>query len=103
MNFNQSHPIKTNQFSTCESIWERLKEIWATIYELPQTKTKGKNTFKDVVRSYVAPSAVVMTDSHLSYVGLSAEFQAHPNTWSNIILKQLTASIHAKYQMPTDL
>lgn len=37
----------------------------------------GANTFKDVVRSYVAPSAVVMTDAHLGYVGLNQEFQAH--------------------------
>jgi len=37
----------------------------------------GKSTFKDVVRDNVSRSAVVMTDSHLSYIGLGAEFAGH--------------------------
>lgn len=37
----------------------------------------GKNTFKDVVRDNVAPSAVVITDAHKGYIGLNEEFQAH--------------------------
>lgn len=37
----------------------------------------GAKTFKEVVRENVAPSAVVMTDAHKSYVGLNEEFQAH--------------------------
>ena len=37
----------------------------------------GENSFKEVVRQNVAPSAVVMTDAHKSYIGLNEEFQAH--------------------------
>jgi len=37
----------------------------------------GENTFKDVVRQHVAPSAVVITDAHKGYVGLNEEYQAH--------------------------
>lgn len=37
----------------------------------------GGNTFKDVVRQNVDRSAVVITDTHLSYVGLAHEFAAH--------------------------
>lgn len=37
----------------------------------------GQNSFKEVVRQNVAPSAIVMTDAHLGYVGLNEEFQAH--------------------------
>ena len=37
----------------------------------------GENTFKDVVRQHVAPSAIVVTDSHKGYVGLNEEYQAH--------------------------
>ena len=37
----------------------------------------GKNTFKEVIRQNVAPSAIVITDSHLSYSGLQNEFAAH--------------------------
>ena len=37
----------------------------------------GTNTFKEVVRQHVSPSAVVITDSHSGYVGLNQEFQAH--------------------------
>ena len=37
----------------------------------------GEKTFKDVVRENVAPSALVMTDAHKSYLGLEDEFQGH--------------------------
>lgn len=37
----------------------------------------GKDTFKDVVRSYVDPSAVLVTDTHLSYQGLAMEYAGH--------------------------
>lgn len=37
----------------------------------------GENSFKEVVRQNVSPSAVVMTDAHKSYIGLNEEFQAH--------------------------
>ena len=37
----------------------------------------GENTFKDVVRQHVAPSAVVITDAHSGYIGLNQEYQAH--------------------------
>lgn len=37
----------------------------------------GRNSFKDVVRENVAPSAVVMTDSHMGYIGLGAEYAGH--------------------------
>jgi hypothetical protein len=37
----------------------------------------GNNTFKDVVRAYVDPSAVVVTDTHQSYQGLDQEFAGH--------------------------
>lgn len=37
----------------------------------------GANTFKDVVRQHVDTSAVVVTDTHLSYVGLANEYAAH--------------------------
>lgn len=37
----------------------------------------GKNTFKDVIRENVSPEAILMTDSHLSYQGLSMEYQCH--------------------------
>ena len=37
----------------------------------------GRNTFKDVVRQNVSNSAVVMTDSHLGYIGLSNEYAGH--------------------------
>lgn len=37
----------------------------------------GENTFKDVVRQHVAPSAVVITDAHKGYAGLNEEYQAH--------------------------
>ena len=37
----------------------------------------GKNTFKEVIRDNVKPDAIIMTDSHLSYQGLSFEFAGH--------------------------
>lgn len=37
----------------------------------------GGNTFKDVVRQHVNTSAVIVTDTHLSYVGLASEYAAH--------------------------
>jgi transposase-like protein len=37
----------------------------------------GANTFKDVVRENVDNSAVVITDTHLAYVGLAQEYTAH--------------------------
>lgn len=37
----------------------------------------GSNTFKDVVRSNVNNCATVITDTHLSYVGLGQEYAAH--------------------------
>lgn len=37
----------------------------------------GANTFKEVVRENIDPSAVVVTDTHLAYVGLANEFAAH--------------------------
>jgi transposase-like protein len=37
----------------------------------------GKNSFKDIVRQNVENSAVIITDSHLSYVGLAQEYAAH--------------------------
>lgn len=37
----------------------------------------GASSFKDVVRDNVSTSAIVITDSHLSYVGLGAEFAGH--------------------------
>ena len=37
----------------------------------------GNDSFKDVVRQNVDTSAVVVTDSHLSYVGLAQEYEAH--------------------------
>lgn len=37
----------------------------------------GENTFKEVVRQNVATTAIVITDTHLSYQGLDAEFAAH--------------------------
>lgn len=45
----------------------------------------GKNTFKEVVKSYVSPSAVVMTDAHKSYIGLNEDFQAHESVNHNIM------------------
>jgi transposase-like protein len=37
----------------------------------------GNNTFKEVVRAYVDPKAVVVTDTHLSYQGLGLEYAGH--------------------------
>ena len=37
----------------------------------------GGNTFKDVVRDNVQKTAVVVTDTHLSYVGLANEYASH--------------------------
>lgn len=37
----------------------------------------GGNTFKDVVRDNVKTTAVVVTDTHISYVGLAQEYAAH--------------------------
>lgn len=37
----------------------------------------GGNTFKDVVRENVNNTAVVVTDTHLAYVGLAQEYAAH--------------------------
>lgn len=37
----------------------------------------GKNTFKEVVRDNVDKRAVMVTDSHISYVGLSQEYAGH--------------------------
>ncbi|HET6254804.1 MAG TPA: IS1595 family transposase [Puia sp.] len=37
----------------------------------------GNHTFKDVVRAYVNPSAVIVTDTHLSYQGLDMEYAGH--------------------------
>lgn len=37
----------------------------------------GKKTFKEVIREHVLPSASIMTDSHLGYVGLNKEFASH--------------------------
>jgi transposase-like protein len=37
----------------------------------------GQNTFKDVVRQNVDKDALVITDSHLSYIGLSQEYAGH--------------------------
>ena len=37
----------------------------------------GSNTFKDVVRQNVDKSATVVTDTHLAYVGLAAEYASH--------------------------
>jgi len=44
----------------------------------------GKNTFKEIIRQNVAPSAMVITDSHLSYSGLQNEFAAHETVNHNI-------------------
>lgn len=37
----------------------------------------GANTFKDIIRQNVDTSAMVITDTHLSYVGLAQEYAAH--------------------------
>ena len=37
----------------------------------------GESTFKDVVRKHVDPSSVLITDTHLSYQGLSYEYAGH--------------------------
>lgn len=37
----------------------------------------GNNTFKDIVRQNVDKTATVITDTHLSYVGLADEFAGH--------------------------
>lgn len=37
----------------------------------------GGNTFKDVVRNNVDKKAIVVTDTHLAYVGLANEYAAH--------------------------
>ena len=37
----------------------------------------GASSFKDVVRDNVGSSAVVITDSHLGYVGLGMEYKGH--------------------------
>lgn len=37
----------------------------------------GENTFKEVVRQHVSPSAVLVTDAHSGYVGLNEEFKMH--------------------------
>ena len=37
----------------------------------------GSNTFKDVVRENVDKTAIVVTDTHLSYVGLALEYAGH--------------------------
>ena len=37
----------------------------------------GESTFKDVVRQHVDPGSVVITDTHLSYQGLSYEYAGH--------------------------
>ena len=40
-------------------------------------KVIGNNTFKDMVRSHVDNTAVVVTDAHLGYQGLKDEFAGH--------------------------
>lgn len=40
-------------------------------------KVIGQDTFKDMVRQHVDTAAVVVTDSHLSYVGLDEEYERH--------------------------
>jgi len=37
----------------------------------------GKNSFKEVVRQNVSKDAIVYTDAHLGYIGLSDEFAGH--------------------------
>lgn len=37
----------------------------------------GANTFKEVVRENVDKSAVIVSDSHLGYIGLATEYTAH--------------------------
>lgn len=37
----------------------------------------GNNTFKEVVRANVKPDALLITDTHLAYQGLSYEFAGH--------------------------
>ena len=37
----------------------------------------GAKTFKDVVRENVKPDALLITDTHLSYQGLSFEYAGH--------------------------
>lgn len=37
----------------------------------------GEKTFKEVVRENVAKSAVIISDAHLGYVGLSQEYVGH--------------------------
>lgn len=37
----------------------------------------GKNSFKEIVRAYVDPQAVVVTDTHQSYQGLAMEYAGH--------------------------
>lgn len=37
----------------------------------------GANTFKDIIRSNVSNTAIVITDSHTSYAGLNTEFAGH--------------------------
>lgn len=37
----------------------------------------GRHTFKEVVRHYVDPSAVLVTDTHLAYQGLNQEYAGH--------------------------
>lgn len=45
----------------------------------------GDNTFKDVVRDNVKPSATVITDSHISYVGLADEYNDHQSVNHSIM------------------
>lgn len=40
-------------------------------------KVIGDKTFKEVVRENVDSTALVMTDSHLGYVGLASEYEGH--------------------------
>lgn len=40
-------------------------------------KVIGKDSFKEVIRKHVDNTAVVVTDAHLSYVGLGEEFAGH--------------------------
>jgi hypothetical protein len=37
----------------------------------------ANNTFKDVVRAYVDPDAVIVTNTHLVYQKLDLEFAGH--------------------------
>lgn len=64
--------------------WQRLKEDnKVAVMGLLQRDGKakltviGQKTFKEVVRENVDPSATIITDTHLAYVGLAQEFAGH--------------------------